>query len=384
MNVFESRKTIASILGCGVVAIVIFLVLPLYVGLMADSFGFSEKQLGILASMDLAGIALMSLSGPLWIKRFNWRRVMQFSLVWLIAWNLVSVELTGFGALCTARFLAGLGGGLIAAMVMQSISYIPNPDRIVAIYVVVQVTLQVLGFMLLPSLIMAYGIAGFFGALNFLCVIALFLSRNFPVAGLEEPIEVYTDKVSVSVNASHRPILVLTGLVLFFIAQVSLFSFIERLGVDSGFEAQDIGNALTVSVVIGLAGAVLGAVMSVRFGRFLPILISGLAQLVCFYLLTGPIDLLAYTLIVGGIQFFWNLPLGYQVGMLISEDPHHRYVLLVPFIQALGITIGPFLGGFAMEFSSYPGLVTLAAVSLVIYVVLLAPIARSQDRKGYV
>jgi predicted MFS family arabinose efflux permease len=383
MNNFKIRKTIAAILGCGVVAVFIFLVLPLYVGLMADGFGFSEGQLGILASMDLAGIALMSLSGPLWINRLNWRKVMRYSLLWLIAWNLVSIELTGFGALCTARFLAGLGGGLMAVMVIRSISYMSDPDRIMAIFVVLQVVLQVMGFMLLPSLILAFGVAGFFGALVCLCVAALFLSRNFPTAGLEEAIDKHVDGGTAPGHANLRPVLVLIGLVLFFIAQVSLFSFIERLGVDSGFGAQEIGNALTVAVLIGLAGAVLGAVMSVRFGRLLPIAISGVAQLVCYYLLTNPIDLLAYTLIVGGIQFFWNLPLGYQVGTLISEDPHHRFVLLIPFVQALGISIGPFLGGFAMEYASYPGLVTLASVALVIYVLLLAPMARSQDRKGY-
>ena len=158
---------------------------------------------------------------------------------------------------------------------------------------------------------------------------------------------------------------------------------VERLGADSGFSAQEIGNALTIAVLIGLAGALLGAVLSVRFGRLLPILISGAAHLVCFFLLIPPIDLVEYTLIVGAIQFFWNLPLGYQVGTVVSEDQHHRYVLLVPFIQALGISTGPFLGGVAMHYGSYPGLVTLASVALVLYLVLLAPLALSQDRKGY-
>jgi predicted MFS family arabinose efflux permease len=306
---------------------------------------------------------------------------MQYSLIWIIAWNLVSIVLTGFGTLCLARFMAGLGGGLMAAMVMQSISYTSDPDRIFALYVVLQVVLQVLGFLLLPSVIIAFGVAGFFAALILLCVIALFLSRNFPTAGLAENSDNQLMSETVLRHGSLKPILVMLGLVLFFVAQASLFSFIERLAVDSGFSAQEIGNALTVAVLIGLGGAVLGATMATRFGRLLPILISGIAQLICFYLLAEPLSLMSYTLIVGAIQFFWNLPLGYQVGVLISEDPHHRFVLLVPFMQALGISIGPFLGGYAMELASYPGLLTLAAVALVIYVLLLSPMARSQDKK---
>ncbi len=382
-NNFEDRRTLASILGCGVVAVIIFLVLPLYVGLLADNFGFSESQLGVLASMDLSGIALMSLSGPLWINRLNWRKVVHYALLWLIVWNLVSIELTGFGPLCVARFMAGLGGGLIAAIVIQSISYTSDPDRIFALFVVLQIVLQVLGFLLLPSIISAFGIAGFFSALIVLCVIALFLSRNFPPGGLAEGADTHVQDHAVLKHENLKSALVMIGLVLFFIAQTSLFAFIERLGVDSGFGGQEIGNALTIAVLIGLAGALLGAILSVRFGRLLPILVSGLAQLACFYLLTDHLSLITYTLIVGMVQLFWNLPLGYQVGVLISEDPHHRFVLLVPFMQALGISIGPFLGGFAMQAGSYPGLLTLAAAALVAYMLLLLPLARLQDKIGY-
>jgi predicted MFS family arabinose efflux permease len=80
------------------------------------------------------------------------------------------------------------------------------------------------------------------------------------------------------------------------------------------------------------------------------------------------------------LQFFWNLPLGYHIGVLIAEDPGHKFVVLVPFMQMLGIAIGPFLGGFALEVGGFSGLMSLAVVSLVVYLMLFFPLARSQDK----
>ena len=57
MNIFESRITKASILGSGVVAVFIFLVLPLYVGLMVrnafDYVEFSQKAFDFSRENDL-------------------------------------------------------------------------------------------------------------------------------------------------------------------------------------------------------------------------------------------------------------------------------------------------------------------------------------------
>ncbi|MEH6549336.1 MAG: MFS transporter [Pseudomonadales bacterium] len=380
---FNDKKVIASILFCGVIALLTFLLLPLYVGAMADKYGFSESQLGILASMDLGGIALMSLSGPFWIKRLNWRKVMRYSLVWLTIWNMVTVYTSDFGLLCLVRFLAGLGGGLMASLVIQSISYTLNPDRVAAIYIVLQVAIQSAAFLVLPGLIIDFGLLGFFGLLSIMGVLALAVTGYFPLTGLD-------DDVGDDANAEKRagdspisPLLILLGMAFFFIAQVALFSFVERMGVEAGFSSQQIGDALTIAVTVGLGGAILGAVVSVRYGRLLPILLAGIAQLACFIFMSPNIDLLTYTLLMCGFQFFWNLPLGYHVGVLIGEDKHHRFVLLIPFIQALGISIGPFLGGYALEFGGYDGLIGLACAALVFYLLLFVPKARRQDKIGY-
>lgn len=378
-NDFEDKRTIYSVLACGVVAFMTFLLIPLYVGLLADEIGFSDGELGVLVSMDLLGIALMSLTGGLWVDRVNWRHVMRGAIVWVLLCNVIAVFLTDFLLLCTIRWMTGLAGGLIAVIVVKSISFTLDPDRNMSIFIVFQVVFQMLGFMLMPNVIVQWGILGFFGLLNIVALMVLLASAYFPSGSMV----VETQKTelihSPQKNKSWKSVVVLLSLALFFIAQVSLFSFAERLGMDIGISAQAIGIALTISSLIGLAGAVLGVILSIRFGRFWPLLISGIIQLTCFYFWDTDVDFVLFTILISVIAFFWNFPLGYHIGVLISEDTNHRFVAYLPCFQVSGIAAGPILGGIAVEQGGYDSLALLAAVSIIIYLTLLLPFAHKHD-----
>ena len=50
------------------VAIIIFNALPVIMGVASDSLGLSATQLGLLASVELGGIGLTSVSGLFWIR----------------------------------------------------------------------------------------------------------------------------------------------------------------------------------------------------------------------------------------------------------------------------------------------------------------------------
>ena len=377
---FEDKKTIYSVLACGVVAFMTFLVMPLYIGLLADKFGFSESQLGILASMDLVGIVLMSLTGGLWVDRVNWRNLLRGALVWLLICNVLAVVVTDYVLLCVVRLLTGLAGGAIAVVVVKSISYVSDPDRITAMYVVFQIIFQVVGFAVLPEIIAQWGVAGFFGLLNAVALLVLLSGSHFPNGGLAVESETADPIHTTQQTGSWKPLIVLLALALFLLAQVALFAFAERLGAEAGFSAQSIGVALMISALFGLVGAGLGAAFSIRYGRFLPLLISGVIQLVCFYFWSTSISLTFYTALLGIIAFFWNLPLGYQVGLLVAEDSGHKFIAYLPCFQVSGIALGPIVGGIALEQGGYDSLVMVASGILILYLVLLLPIARKQDR----
>lgn len=376
---FDDKKAIFSILMAGTVVAAIFLLLPLYVGVLTYTLGFSEEDLGVLVSMDLIGSALMSITAPVWIRRIQWRYAVRVALIWLMVCNLVSIYITDFWLLALIRFFSSIGFGLIGVIVVTASSYTRNPDRFIALLVVLQVSLQVVGFRIMPGIIESFGIAGFFYTLNVLLGIGLLTSVHFPAAAR---LQNSSGAAKAEQDKTKKPAIILLSFIFFFIAQVGLFSFIERLGADAGFSTQDIGSALSLAVLIGLAGAVLGAAIASKWGRFLPLMFAGVCQIGSFYLLAGSITYQYFLIATALIQFFWNLPLGQQVGVLVKADSSHRWIVFVAFAQAVGVTIAPALSGFVLKLGGYNRLLLMVCVAMVIYLLLILPFAYSQDRQS--
>ena len=121
-----------------------------------------------------------------------------------------------------------------------------------------------------------------------------------------------------------------------------------------------------------------------RLGRFGPLLISGIVHIICFILWPGVTDYAVFVLIFSAIAFFWNFPLGYHLGVLIREDASNRFIVFVPFIQMSGIAAGPVIGGIAMEQGGMERLALTATIALVMYLLLILPLAFQLDRQKQV
>ena len=89
----------------------IFMLLPLFLGAVTETFDFSDRQIGSLASADLFGFTLSAGSAVFWIRRVNWRYVMLAALLLLFAANLITILLSGFYSLTAIRFFCGFCGG---------------------------------------------------------------------------------------------------------------------------------------------------------------------------------------------------------------------------------------------------------------------------------
>ncbi len=84
------KTSLWSAIVFGTVAMLVFLLMPAYVGGLAI-LGFDDGQLGNLASMDLAGISLACVLALLWIKRIDWRLAGMLAVAGLVAVNLLSI-----------------------------------------------------------------------------------------------------------------------------------------------------------------------------------------------------------------------------------------------------------------------------------------------------
>ena len=82
---------------------------------------WSATRLGAVAAVELAGLALGSLSGLYWQRRWRWRPVALPSILVAIAGNLACMMVKDFFGVCVLRALVGISGGLLIGPLFSGI-----------------------------------------------------------------------------------------------------------------------------------------------------------------------------------------------------------------------------------------------------------------------
>jgi predicted MFS family arabinose efflux permease len=366
---FASTPTLAVLLGAAILGPAIFLILPAFVGALADTFGFSEGQLGLLASADLIGMSVAAATGLYWVPRWSWRRVVGGALVVVVLGNLASTLLATFATLISLRVVVGFAGGMIMAIVMSYMARRDDPNRAAAILFICQVSFIVVALASLPPVVAAYGVDAIFVILAALTsVLFLFISR-IPVGAPRLDIQVLARGVR------RLPgIIVLASMALFFVAQAGLWGFVELMGEDKGISPGEVGAALALSTLISLAGPIYGATVGERFGRKIPLVFSAVVQFIAMAgLIHVDYGFIEFLIILSLYQLGWNLPLSYQFSVMVHTDLTRRLVVLVPSLQGFGIALGPMIMGFGVEAYDYTAVPIIAAAFMVLYCFAILP-----------
>ncbi len=339
---------------------IVFLALPLLVGLTIDVLGLTEERAGAATSAYFATYLLSSASAYFWISKVTLRRAS------LIAYSLMTIGLTlgamanGLHPLVIALAIAGAGGGMLYSLGVAIIAAGKDIDRNYGWLLVAQQTLAA-GFLFAAPrwVIPDWGLAG---ALLTLALIGLALALSIPKipAGSVRFADAGAGKVSLPRRL--KPRLALSALVVHFAGLSALWAFVERLAVNSGLSGEEIGAALSASMLAGLGGAFLVTVLADKFGRRIPLwLATALFAGVCVgFSIT--LNWWSFLLLAGLLAFAWNFILAYQMSIISNVDGDGSHATLIPAAQSMGAMLGPVCGGWVITLASHGAL--LAAVAL--------------------
>lgn len=369
-----SMSAVWSGILVGTIGLLVFLILPLYVGALA-AIGFDDSQLGNLAAMDLAGMALASILALFWIKRLNWRRVGLLAMTALALINLACLGVTDYSSLMFLRLVAGLTAGSAIVLSYSIIANTTHPDRYMGLFVSAQVLTGSIGFIAIPSFVADSGVDVFYYLFGGMALLAAVFVKWFPKEGHAG--ELHKAEASrFHVSAKLAIFSVLIAMTLFFIGQGSIWTYGERIGAEAGLDAQMIGNVLAGTSFAALFGGLLSAWMDVRFGRFWPILLAITVQLVALVLFYGEMEMIQFALIFAVFSFSWNFGIAFQVGALISCDSDGRYTALIPAFQGAGLAIGPALAGSFLSGEGYYMVNIVSGMALFAYLLFILPFCR--------
>jgi predicted MFS family arabinose efflux permease len=365
----NSPASIFGAIGVMVMVPMFFLVMPIYVGALADDFGFTNAQIGYLISVELGSAALASLTALFWLRKLNWRHVLVVLLTVLGAANLISIQTGGvYQDLLLIRATAGFAAGAMMAIALAALGDTRNQDRNFALGIVAQLAVSGSLLLVLPLLVARWGAASVFTVFLTACVVAIPLARLVPAAGKTPIVTRITERRSL------LPLWGLAGSAAIFIGQSAVWAFIERMGSAAGLSARTIGIVLGASVFAGIGGAFSAFWLAGRKGRLMPMIVAMVGEIICLLFLFGGFTTAIFFAVVIMYSVFWNFWVPYQMSVVAVTDVSGRLIALITFFQAVGIAVGPALVGPLLTGNDFDAVIWTGIGFAVLAIVLFLPV----------
>ncbi|MCR8923137.1 MFS transporter [Dasania sp. GY-MA-18] len=341
---FDTAKAITAAIVFSFIGNAVFMGMPMLVGALSDNLGFTEQQVGWLASADLGGMCASSILTSLLVARVNRRYLVALGVVIAVLANYAASLFHDFESLVSLRVLAGFGSGICYATGVASLAGSHNTGRNFSILMFALVAINALELYSFPILSAHWGVNGIFLAFAGSFILALCFIGWLPARAAEQSLAAVGDKQGPVVPV-YLPWLCLLAVACFYITIGSYWSFIERAGVDAGLSDSFIANVLTAGTVCTLLGCFAATALSTRLGQSKPLIAALLGMTLTLLMLATGINALSYIAGTMLFNFMWLFTDIYQLGTLSNIDHSGRYVALVPAAQGFAQTLGPSMAG---------------------------------------
>ncbi|MEG1038763.1 MAG: MFS transporter [Pseudomonas sp.] len=324
-----------------------FNTLPILLGSMVDSLGFTVEQIGLLGSVCFAGYLLGTLVAVALIDRLNWRWLtLGCALGAAVAYGLSSrlpatVQLPLWA-------LIGFFAALMTCLGMRIMGEMPNKERALGLRLGIELGVVAAVLFALPSLVIAN--FHYTGAALLLAAIILLLSlSSWALPRRQDLLGAAARSHSGSLLSRFQfPPAAYAALGFFFLfgaGQIGLWAFLERLGHGLALQPTELGIVFAVLKLLGGAAALVLAAVGDRLGVRVPHLIV-LLVLGTGLLLLGNAD--GFPMYAAGawiweVGFTWGCV--YQTAAIARMDSSGRSIMLIPAAFALSSMAGPALAG---------------------------------------
>lgn len=363
LAITEQKRLIAAVIFIQTVASLSLWLVPMLVGAVTDHLGFGISQAGFMATADVTGVLLATISALFWIQRVRWRILFLPLLVSLLALNLASMMAVNFLGLYALRLLAGFIGGCLMSICSSIIGASSQPERNIALFTGVQMTVAAISFLFLPGLIEGHGVQPIYLLLASLSLAGLFarkyikLGQSAAIVANEAP-----NRQEFSVQKAGLLLQVVIPVFLFNAGASALWAFIERLGVNAGISTEFIGWSLAAAMYTGMLGSGLAFWAGMKFGRWIPFTIVFGLQLLSIYLLRhNAHQFAAFVAACAFLGFGFNAVVGYQFGLATQVDNSGRAPVAFLSMIQIGMISGPMMATTWIVGRDYAAILPLVA-----------------------
>ena len=351
--------------------------LPVISTSWVKNLGFSETQVGYVASADLLGLALGAVIAFFFVARVDRRRLAFASALVAIVANLLCIYYQDYATTLYLRLVAGLGAGVYTGIAVATIGGHSRPAFAFGLELFAFAFSQAGELKFLPYL----SIEGMYTAFAATFVVGLLFISWLPRRPADTPLDVEVDVAEPDGehHAEHRhvpawvPWLILTAVVLTYVNIGAYWTYIELATVDSAASPEWVAEMLVYTSFFSLVGCLAAVLLSNRFGLSRPLLVTLVFQASIVAMLLFGITNMTVAISMFAFNFCWIFVDIYQAAVISNVDRSGRYVALLPAAQGLGNGIGPYLAASVLAVTlDYDGVFILcAAASIVAMLVYL-------------
>ena len=333
----DSPRSIASFVALGTISVLSFIVQPALIQGFVTHLGLAESRAVGLAGSEMAGVALATILFALVAGRLSWRMLTAVSIVVAVIGNALSALWLHGENLDAARFIAGAGQGALIGLSFSFIGLTHRTDRNLGLYLVSLLTYSALGLWQGPAIFDAIGIDGVFWVWAGVTLLSLGLLPFLPHSAEE--------RLAPSPFARQMPVgtvvVAMGGVLAYNMAQGIAWAILFLVGVNAGIAEQSVANALFISGIAAVVGALLAVVTAGKPHRTVPILIGIIVGAGCIAVLRGVPSALMFTAGVCGFNFLWNYAVPFILGAVGDMDTRGRLMPIAVSLQMIGLGLGP-------------------------------------------
>jgi predicted MFS family arabinose efflux permease len=339
---------------------------------MVDFFGFTQPEAGFVVSAEVFGIMAGAIGFAIVGGRVSWRWALFAGLILTIAANLVCIVRNDYASMLALRAVAGLGGGLAAAIGWNVLAQGRDPSRGFGWGTAAIILFAAGGFALLSTLFALGGYSAFLLAFSIAvaaCLpLALVVRRRAPAeeASAEAPAR--------GGGWSAPGALSLLSILVFSAAFTMAWTYMSLVGHDAGLEGPAIAKVFSLTQFFGVAGALSMAAVGAAFGFSRPAVVVLGAGAVAIAALTVLSSLAAFFAANAVFQFTWNAGIPIVLGVIAVRSLGGALFRLAVPLQFVGMAAGPSLAALLLDGEDYSLVVWTSAGLLIVSLLALVPL----------
>ena len=324
----------------------------------AGGLGLDQAHAGRYVTLELLATALAAMASAPLIARVRLSHILIASAGLVLVANLSALLVSPPG-LWPFRILAGAGAGMAVGAGNAIIARSIDPDRLYGLSATLATAYSALALIATSVAVSHFGYTGIFGllALNvgILCPIFLLL----PDKANSAPRRATGGQPGVSVTRA-APLLI--SAFLLNVSDGAIYGFSQIIGGRSGLEPEAASAVLAAGGFLGIAGALLAALVGIRFGRLAPVTAAIVVQLLSGWVITTFRQPEAYVAMQLMLSLSFWFAITYTLGLGAAIDPGGSVSASLGGVILLGSSVGPWIGGAVIKDQGYAALGLTCAI----------------------